>query len=98
MDEVTRAANGNMGDVTTPSKLSENDSINHPAYYCRYRVEVIDLIDSMPFCRGAAIKYIARAGYKEPGPAQTQGEKELEDLRKARWMIDREIARMSLRN
>lgn len=79
-------------------KLCINDSINHPAHYCRYKVEVIDLIESMPFCRGAAIKYIARAGFKGPGPGQTQAEKELEDLRKARWMIDREIARISLRN
>jgi hypothetical protein len=39
----------------------------------------------MNFCRGNAIKYIWRAGLK--GDA-------IEDLRKARWYLDREIARM----
>ncbi|MEN6296857.1 MAG: DUF3310 domain-containing protein [Rectinema sp.] len=81
MDEVTQASNDNTGDVT-------NDPINHPSYYTCYKVEVIDLIEGMPFCRGAAIKYIVRAGKKDPA-------KEVEDLKKARWMIDREIARVS---
>jgi hypothetical protein len=39
----------------------------------------------MNFCVGNAIKYLWRAGLK--------GE-QVEDLRKARWYIDREIARI----
>ena len=39
----------------------------------------------MNFCVGNAIKYLWRAGLK--------GE-QIEDLRKARWYIDREIARI----
>ena len=70
-----------------------DDPIDHPAHYTQYKVEVIDLIEGMPYCRACAIKYIARAGYKAPGPGQTAKGKELEDLRKARWMIEREIAR-----
>jgi hypothetical protein len=73
-----------------------DDPIDHPAHYTQYKVEVIDLIEGMPYCRACAIKYIARAGYKPPANGQTQGEKELEDLRKAAWMIEREIQRLSV--
>lgn len=73
-----------------------DDPIDHPAHYTQYKVEVIDLIEGMPYCRACAIKYIARAGYKGPGPGQTQADKELEDLRKAAWMIEREIRRLSV--
>ena len=39
------------------------------------------------FHRGNAVKYIARAGKKNPG-------KEIEDLEKAVWYINREIERL----
>ena len=39
------------------------------------------------FHRGNAVKYIARAGKKNP-------EKEVEDLKKAAWYINREIERL----
>lgn len=42
---------------------------------------------SLGFHRGNAVKYIARAGIKDPA-------KEIEDLEKARWYIDREIERL----
>jgi hypothetical protein len=65
-----------------------NDPVTHPAHYCLANgAELIDIIEGLNYCRGAAIKYIFRAGVKDPS-------KEIEDLRKARWMIDREIARM----
>lgn len=64
------------------------DSVNHPSHYTAYRgLEVIDLTEQMNFNRGNAIKYIARAGLKDP-------ETEVEDLKKARWYVDREIARL----
>jgi len=66
--------------------LPVNDPVSHPSHYCRGRAEVIDLIEGLPFCRGAAIKYIYRAGFKDPT-------KELEDLKKAAWNIQREIER-----
>lgn len=65
------------------------DNINHPAHYTAYRgIEVIDLTEQLNFNRGNAVKYIARAGLKDP-------EKTVEDLQKARWYIDREINRVS---
>ena len=70
-------------------KVSE--SIN-PSYY-RQRVEVIDFVESysLNFHRGNAVKYIARAGKKDPG-------KEVEDLRKAVWYLNREITRLTGEN
>ena len=70
-------------------KVSE--SIN-PSYY-RQRVEVIDFVESysLNFHRGNAVKYIARAGKKDP-------EKEVEDLRKAVWYLNREIKRLTGEN
>ena len=65
-----------------------SDPVHHPAHYCLANgAEVIDLIDALPFCRGSAVKYIVRAGHKDPA-------KEIEDLRKARWMIERELRRL----
>ncbi|MCM3521746.1 DUF3310 domain-containing protein [Curtobacterium sp. P97] len=65
------------------------DVVNHPSHYTAYQgIEVIDLTEQMNFNRGNAVKYIARAGLKDPA-------KEVEDLQKARWYLDREIARLS---
>jgi hypothetical protein len=65
-----------------------NDPVNHPAHYCLPNgSELIDIIDALPYCRGAAIKYIFRAGVKDPS-------REVEDLRKAAWMIARELKRL----
>lgn len=65
-----------------------SDNVNHPSHYNSYKgLEIIDLVEQMNFNRGNAVKYIARAGFKDP---QT----ELEDLKKARWYVDREIERL----
>ncbi len=66
------------------------DSINHPKHYTIGRIEVSDFIldKNLNFCRGNVIKYICRAGIKDPNT-------ELEDLKKARWYVDREIARLT---
>lgn len=65
--------------------LVVNDPVNHPSHYTQYPVEVIELTRHMSFTRGNAVKYIARAGFKG------SPEKELEDLKKARWYIDDSI-------
>lgn len=66
----------------------QDDPVNHPSHYTQYKgLEIIDLTEQMNFCRGNAVKYIARAGLKNP-------ETELEDLKKARWYISREIERL----
>jgi len=64
-----------------------SDSVNSPAYYNQYQgFEVIELVEQMNFCLGNAVKYLTRAGFKNP-------ETELEDLKKAAWYIRREISR-----
>lgn len=68
-----------------------NDSVNHPSHYNVGRIEVITAIEDWGFGegfnRGNAIKYIVRAGRKDPS-------KEVEDLEKARFYIEAEIARL----
>jgi len=68
-------------------KPINNDPINHPAYYNSHpsKVECIDIIEHMNFCIGNAIKYLWRAGLK--GSV-------LEDLKKAKWYIEREIQKL----
>ena len=64
-----------------------NDPVNHPKHYTSHPsgVECIEITEHLNFNIGNAIKYLWRAGLK--------GE-QIEDLRKARWYIDREIARI----
>lgn len=75
------------GVVVGPSLvLRVPDSVEHPAHYTGHPsgVECITVTEHMGFCLGNAIKYIWRADLKADA---------LEDLRKARWYLDREIAR-----
>ena len=67
----------------------KNDNVNHPSHYTDGKIEVIDFIEDkkLNFHRGNAVKYIARAGKKNP-------ENEVEDLKKAAWYINREIERL----
>lgn len=72
-----------------------SESVNHPAHYNASKYEVIDIIEGNNwgegFNRGNAVKYILRAGKKNP-------DKEIEDLEKARWYIDREIQRLRVKD
>lgn len=63
------------------------DMVNHPKHYTDHPtgIECIDIVEHMNFNRGAAIKYIWRAGKKH---------NVIEDLKKAQWFIGREIARL----
>lgn len=63
------------------------DMVNHPPHYTSHPsgVECIDVVEHLNLCLGNAVKYIWRAGLK--GDA-------LEDLKKARFYLDREIARL----
>ena len=67
--------------------MPTEDMINHPPHYTSHPsgVECISVTEHMNFCVGNAVKYLWRAGSK--GAA-------LEDLRKARWYVDREIQRL----
>ena len=66
------------------------DLVNHPDHYNVGKIEVIDAIEEwgLGFHAGNVIKYVAR--YKQKG-------KPLEDLRKARWYLDRLIALLDKR-
>jgi hypothetical protein len=61
-------------------------SVNHPSHYNKGKIEVIDFIadQKLNFARGNAVKYVCRAGSKDP-------EKEIQDLEKAIWYINHEI-------
>lgn len=66
------------------------DSVNRPSHYAEgwsNGAEVIDITENLNFNRGNAVKYIARAGRKD-------AMKTIEDLKKARWYIDRELKRL----
>lgn len=64
------------------------DLIEHPAHYTAHPsgIECIQITEHMNFCLGNAVKYIWRAGLKT---------NRIEDLRKAVWYIEREIARLT---
>ena len=66
--------------------LELEDVVNHPTHYTDGKIEVIDYIEDkqLGFCLGNAIKYISRAGKKNK-------DKEIEDLEKAIWYINRRI-------
>lgn len=64
------------------------ENINHPSHYqSQSGIECIDVVEDLSFCRGNAIKYLWRAGQKDPA-------REIEDLKKAIWYIQREVARL----
>jgi hypothetical protein len=64
------------------------ESVNHPAHYGGDTpYEAIKVIEAwgLGFHLGNAVKYISRAGKKGS---------EIEDLKKARWYLDRWIERL----
>lgn len=72
-------------------KLSERLKALNPDYYTWHpAAECVDVAGEFPFCLGAAIKYIWRAGRKS-------GESDLQDLRKARRYLKLEMKRIKAR-
>lgn len=71
--------------------MGQHDNVNNPAHYTDGNIEVIDFIEDkkLGFHLGNTVKYVARAGKKDPA-------KKLEDLQKARWYLDREISNLSI--
>ncbi len=66
-----------------------NDPVNSPSHYTDGKIEVIDFIEDkkLDYHCGNAIKYIARAGKKDPS-------KEIQDLQKAVWYLNRRIEKL----
>ena len=60
--------------------------VKNPSYYNRGKIEVWEFIEDqgLDYHTGNAVKYIARAGYKDPS-------KEVEDLQKAIAFLERKI-------
>ena len=63
-----------------------HDPVNHPKHYTAHPsgIECIQITRHMGFCLGNAIKYIWRADLKNDA---------IEDLEKAKWYIERELAK-----
>ncbi len=76
----------------TKNEIEEYDVVNRPAHYADSKIEVIDYIEDkkLGFCLGNAIKYISRAGKKKDN-GRNIVDKEIEDLQKAIWYINRRI-------
>lgn len=82
-DLIAESASG------TPTHAAPVDMVNHPPHYSSHPsgVECIQIVEHMGFNVGNAIKYLWRADEKGAP---------LEDLKKAAWYINREIARRSV--
>jgi hypothetical protein len=65
-------------------KKEQPDMVNSPPHYTAGGIETIDFIEAkgLNYNLGNAVKYITRAGLK--------GDR-VEDLKKAKWYIEREI-------
>lgn len=63
----------------------EKEKVSHPQHYNSGKIEVIDFVEdqNLGFHLGNVVKYITRAEHKNG----------IEDLKKARWYLDREIQR-----
>ena len=68
--------------------MEQKEMVNNPTHYggADNTYEAIKVIDAwgLGFCLGNTVKYISRAGKKDPA-------KELEDLKKARWYLQHHI-------
>lgn len=67
--------------------FEQKEQVNHPSHYNIGKIEVADAIYDwkLDFFRGNVVKYVARAGHKDPT-------KELEDLKKAKWYLEYSIS------
>lgn len=66
--------------------MNYENNVSHPAHYNSGKIEVIEAIEDwgLNFHRGNSVKYVARAGKKDPS-------REIEDLEKAVWYLERDI-------
>jgi hypothetical protein len=68
--------------------VPKHDAVNHPAHYTSHPsgVQAITITEHFSYNVGNAIKYLWRAGNKGST---------VEDLRKARWYVEREIQKLA---
>lgn len=99
MNEATLGADGkplgtNFGTICQKALVDYSKAsglvaaVEHPAHYNQGGIETIDAIEAwgLDFHLGCVVKYISRAGKKDPAKKQ-------EDLMKARWYLERAISR-----
>lgn len=87
---------GTIKNITNKEKTQSYEYVNHPSHYggednpyeCIKVIEAWGLDKN--FDLGTAVRYICRAGEKPDNPT-------LQDLKKARWYLDREIQKMEKR-
>lgn len=80
-------------DFEAADPTSEPDLVNHPPHYtdgppcpaCGATIECITITERMDFNLGNAVKYLWRSDKKG---------KQIEDLKKSAWYINREIDRL----
>ena len=86
--DIVRNAKAPKEAVTLIGTDVKKEMVNHPSHYNRGKYEAIDIIEAleMNFNLGNAFKYLFRAGHKD---------NIIQELKKARWYIDREIQRLS---
>lgn len=90
-DTATRRHDGTTtqrhGDTATRRHDGAKPDVTNPGHYRAHPsgVECITITEHMGFNLGNAVKYIWRADLKHETP--------VDDLKKARWYLDREIAR-----
>lgn len=72
--------------------INEFDNVLRPKHYTDSNIEVIDYIEDkeLGFCLGNVIKYVSRAG-KKHSVGKSDRDKEIEDLKKAKWYLERRI-------
>ncbi len=75
-----------LGESRTLESELGADPVERPAHYTRFGgPEPIEIAEHLSFCLGSVLKYIARAGHKDDA---------IQDLKKARFYLNREIARL----
>ncbi|MBS0202303.1 MAG: DUF3310 domain-containing protein [Planctomycetes bacterium] len=89
-DEIQRwiyASRKRVGETVREALTTKpKEAVDHPAHYNAGNIEVIDAIEEwgLGFCDGNVVKYVARHRHKNG----------LEDLKKARWYLNRLISNM----
>ncbi len=71
-------------------RVVAEEAVQHPKHYGGDTTyETIKVIEAweLGFCLGNSVKYISRAGKKDPSKC-------LEDLKKAQWYLQREITKL----
>jgi hypothetical protein len=82
--EVNDLARYKEGDSGLDAQAAKDTT--NPVHYKHLGVECITMTEHMSFCLGNVVKYVYRCNLKGG----------VEDLKKARWYLDREIARREI--